>query len=167
MKEHIIARTSWKLRFLRQKKKILWFTSSADHGMVRLIHVCDVMKHKLRNWKTGFFCMLVPFLGYPVLLHVTATHPCYWHVLSFNISFSLWIERSSNSPVRSRWPEPIYMSVGCVFVLCFLVGAISPVSMTFCNLNKEWKCYKFPFRHILNVWDIGIYLKPHFCEKRK
>ena len=68
-----------------------------------------------------------------------------------------------------RWPEPIYMLVGYVFDLRFSEWKIQPISMIFgiLSINNNGtlrKCYLFSCRY-KNLWDIGMYLKPHFYEK--
>ena len=64
------------------------------------------------------------------------------------------------------------MRVGYVFDLRFLEWKIQPISTIFgmatliSNNGNLKKCYFFSFRY-KNLWDIGVYLKPHFYEKCK
>ena len=73
--EDLTARTSpKKLRFEKRfflgifKSKFLQHALSADHGIDRLI--CDVMR-QIQELKNRILCMLIPFLGSPVLLQNT------------------------------------------------------------------------------------------------
>ena len=60
----------WKKRFFLGifKFKFLQHALSADHGIDRLI--CDVMR-QIQELKNRILCMLIPFLGSPVLLQNT------------------------------------------------------------------------------------------------
>ena len=41
-----------------------------------------------------------------------------------------------------RWPVPSYMRVGHVFESRFSAGIVSPISIIFGILNKEWSNFK-------------------------
>ena len=58
--------------------------------------------------------LAVCFLGSPVLLHLTATGMCYWHVLPFSSCFSVQIE------LHTRFVESKFT--------CFLIYFIVPQS---------------------------------------
>ena len=80
-----------------------------------------------------------------------------------------------------RWPELIFMRVGHVFESRFSAGMTYAISMIFGILGQEWWnllllltmiiAYVIYFlvemKTLCRHRDIGIYLKPHFCEKCK
>ena len=78
--------------------------------------------------------------------------------------------KSEKSETPIRWFEPFNMDTGYVFDLRFLEWKTQPISMISAyQINNDGtlrKCYLFSCRY-KNLWDIGIYLKPHFYEKCK
>ena len=86
-------------------------------------------------------------------------------LLNFWFDNSFKIVNYIGSDLSLRWPEPIYMRAGYIFNLRFGFNRFLWFLAYLINNNGTlWKCYLFSCRY-KNLWDIGIYLKPHFLRK--
>ena len=100
------------------------------------------------------------------LMLLVATGLCSVTWISFTMLVSFRIKEVKMSDLR--WPEPIYMCVTYVFVSRFQNERFNLFLRFLASLINDdgtlRKCYLLSCR-FKNLWDIGIYLKPHFYEK--